>query len=64
VWAADDLLVSFGARGSGFTTTSGQATLDNLIVRTGTVVPEPGLTAFTVLALAAVPLARRRRHAL
>ena len=61
VWGADSLYVSFGARGSGFTTASGDASLDNFAVRSGSVVnvPEPG--AVGLVGLAAVALVRRRR---
>jgi hypothetical protein len=59
VWGADDLLVSFGARGNGFTTTSDQAFLDNFEVRGGTVVPEPA--SLGMLGLCGALLRRVRR---
>ena len=60
-WGADSLYVSFGARGSGFTTASGDASLDNFAVRSGSLVnvPEPG--AVGLVGLAAVGFVRRRR---
>ena len=60
VWGADDLLVSFGARGNGFTVTSGQAFLDDFEVRTGTVVPEPGTLGMLLLPAAVLRRGRRR----
>jgi nitrogen fixation-related uncharacterized protein len=58
IWNASDLLVSFGARGHGFSTQSGDAYLDNFVVRSGTIITEPatlGLMGMATLAL------RRRR---
>lgn len=60
VWGASDLLISFGARGNGFATTSGQAFLDNFEVRSGTIVPEPA--SLSVLIVGAAGLCRRRRR--
>ncbi|MBN1911376.1 MAG: PEP-CTERM sorting domain-containing protein [Pirellulales bacterium] len=64
-WGADSLYVSFGARGSGFTLTSGNAYLDNFNVVSGRVVqsvPEPSTWALLLGgALAAAVLRRRRR---
>jgi hypothetical protein len=59
VWSADDLLVSFGARGSGFTTTSGQATLDDFVVRPHDRA-RAGSGAAAVCAAGAAALAGRR----
>jgi hypothetical protein len=58
IWGADDLLVSFGARGHGFATQSGDAYLDNFVVRSGTIIPEPASLGLLMLA----PLALRRRR--
>jgi hypothetical protein len=54
IWGADDLYVSFGARGSGYTLVSGDAFLDNFVV-----VPEPATLALLLSALLAAALARR-----
>ena len=40
-WNASSLLVSFGIRGSGFTVSPGDATLDNFTVRSGHVLSSP-----------------------
>jgi hypothetical protein len=58
VWGAADLLVSFGGRGNGFSTASGQAFVDNFTVVTGSVVPEPA--CLTLLSVAGFALRRRR----
>lgn len=60
VWGADDLLVSFGARGNGFTTSSGQAFFEDFEVRSGTVVPEPAMTGAMLLLPAALLMRRKR----
>lgn len=63
IWGADDLFVSFGARGSGFTTVSGQAYLDNFNVRSGTVVvPEPASLSILALGGGGALLRRGRRR--
>lgn len=59
VWGADDLLVSFGARGSGFSLNAGDTWLDNFTVVSGRVVPEPSTAALACLGAAA--LLRRRQ---
>ena len=62
VWGAEALYVSFGARGSGFATASGDAFVDNFAVRSGLVlVPEPASAA--LLGLPGLGLIRRRRPA-
>lgn len=61
VWGADSLYVSFGARGSGFTTASGDASLDNFAVRSGTLTDVPEPASVGLVGLAAVGFVRRRR---
>jgi hypothetical protein len=62
-WNADSLLVSFGARGNGYSTSFGDAYFDNFAVQIGTLVPEP--TALAIIGLSAVALlGGRRRRAL
>jgi len=58
-WQADDLLVSFGARGKGFSTSDGQAWFDDFSVVSGTLVPEP--MSMGILIGAPLMLRRRRR---
>lgn len=41
VWNASELLISFGGRGNGFETQSGDAYFDNFTIHSGTIVPEP-----------------------
>ncbi len=60
IWGASDLLVSFGGRGNGFTTSSGQAYLDNFTVVSGAVVPEPATVTLLILGSAGALLKRRR----
>ncbi len=60
VWNADDLLVSFGARGSGYAVSSGQAWLDSFVIRSGQIVPEPA--TLTLAGLSLLLLARRRHR--
>jgi hypothetical protein len=60
VWGADDLLVSFGARGNGFSTASGNAWLDNFTILEGTTVPEPMSSALLGFGAAGMLLKRRR----
>lgn len=60
VWGANDLLVSFGARGNGFSTTSGDAWLDNFTILEGTTVPEPMSSALLGFGAAGMLLKRRR----
>lgn len=60
LWEADDLLVSFGARGTGFATSSGDAFFDDFRIVSGTIVPEP---AFAALFATASLLLRRRSMA-
>lgn len=59
IWGASDLLVSFGARGNGMVFGSGDATLDNFVVRSGTLVPEPATMG--LLGIAAMGLLKRKR---
>ncbi len=59
IWGASELLVSFGGRGSGFTTQSGDAILDNFTIRSGEVVPEPA--SLGLMGLSAIAMLRRRR---
>jgi hypothetical protein len=61
LWSANSLLVSFGARGEGHTLVSGNASLDNFLIESGTVlpIPEPA-TATLLLFAAALGLSRRR----
>jgi hypothetical protein len=63
VWGASDLLVSLGGRGSGFTTASGDAFVDNFSVVSGQLVPvpEPGTACVVVVGSGMVWLKRRRR---
>jgi hypothetical protein len=58
VWDSGDLLVSFGARGSGLITASGDAYLDDFTVRSGSVVPEPAI--LSAVMLIGIGLLRRR----
>lgn len=60
IWGASDLLVSFGGRGNGFTTSSGQAYLDNFTIVSGSVVPEPATITLLILGSAGALLRRRR----
>jgi hypothetical protein len=60
IWGASELLVSFGGRGSGFTTQSGDAFLDNFVVRSGVVVPEPA--SLGLIGLSAIAMLRRQRR--
>ncbi|MGN6726830.1 MAG: hypothetical protein ACTHLZ_12980, partial [Tepidisphaeraceae bacterium] len=48
---AADVLVSFGARGNGFTTASGDAYLDNFTLVTGTLTPEPACLTGVVMGM-------------
>lgn len=59
VWGASELFISFGARGSGLITQSGDAYLDNFVVRSGTIVPEPGVMGLALI-IAGSLLSRRR----
>lgn len=59
VWLAEALLVSFGGRGDGTVTTSGQAFVDNFTIVSGSVVPEPA--CLTAAAIAGYGLRRRRQ---
>ncbi|HEY0008164.1 MAG TPA: PEP-CTERM sorting domain-containing protein, partial [Tepidisphaeraceae bacterium] len=60
VWGAEDLLVSFGGRGNAFTTSSTSPSyLDNFVIDTGPLVPEPA--SLSLLGLAATALLARRR---
>lgn len=57
-WNADAVFVSFGARGTGFTTTPATTFLDNFTLITGTVVPVPEPAALSLLASGALLLRR------
>ena len=61
IWQADSVYVSFGGRGAGLATGSGDATLDNFVINQGTVIPipEPGTLA---LLIPFMLLGRRRRY--
>jgi hypothetical protein len=61
-WGADSLLVSFGGRGSGFATASGDAYLDNFRLLSGQTVPvpEPAMGSLGALGAAALVMLRRR----
>ena len=61
IWNADSLMVSFGARGMGHTLVSGNASLDNFLIESGTIItiPEPA-TATLLLLAATLGLTRRR----
>ena len=63
VWGADALFVSFGVRGSGFSTASGDAWLDDFAVVSGRVVAVPEPTGLAAVAAGGLLLARRRRGA-
>ena len=60
-WQANDLLVSFGARGNGYSTVAGNAYLDQFAVETGTLVPEPA--ALATAGVVTFALLGRRRFA-
>lgn len=63
VWGANSLLASFGGRGEGFTTVSGEAWLDNFTLVTGQTLPIPEPASLALLSLgAAIGLTRRRPH--
>ena len=59
-WQADAVFVSFGGRGTGFTTGIGDATLDNFALNSGTVVAVPEPVAVSLLAASGLLLRRRR----
>lgn len=59
-WNADEVYVSFGARGHGFSIASGQAYFDNFEVVAGTVLPIPEPASFAWVVLAAPLLLRRQ----
>lgn len=61
-WLADDVFVSFGARGTGFATSSGDAFLDNFVIRNGTVVVPTPTAATAMITLCGVLVTRRRRR--
>ena len=61
VWGADDLLVSFGARGSGFALDSGDAFLDDFAVRSGVVIAVPEPSSLALLGVGGLAPLRRRR---
>lgn len=58
VWNASELLISFGGRGDGFQTQSGDAYFDNFTIHSGTIVPEP--TAMSLLWMGPVIMLSRR----
>ncbi|MEM9882685.1 MAG: hypothetical protein AAF800_07190 [Planctomycetota bacterium] len=60
VWGADDLLVSFGLRGSGFALTPSETFLDNFTIVSGRVIPTPEPATGGILGLV-ILVARRRR---
>ncbi len=60
IWNADSLLVSFGARGSGHSLASGDASLDNFLIN-GDVIPIPEPASAALLLTAAALALRKRR---
>ncbi len=60
LWQADEVYVSMGGRGQGFTVASGQMYLDNFQVVTGTVLPVPEPTSLALLTLGSLAVLRRR----
>ncbi len=59
-WNADEVYVSFGARGNGFDISSGQAYFDNFTIVSGAVLPIPEPVSIALLGLATPLLLRRR----
>ncbi len=60
IWDADDLLVSFGVRGNGFSLNTGETYLDNFTVVSGHVIPEPASAALLLAPMAGLLMKRRR----
>jgi hypothetical protein len=60
-WDADDVYVSFGGRGSGFVTDSGDAWLDNFEIISGSPIPEPSTALLAGIAAVALFLRRDGR---
>ena len=61
VWGADDLLVSFGAHGAGYSTSFGNAYFDNFAIEEGVLVPEPSAMMMVGASAIALLAGRRRR---
>lgn len=60
-WGADSVYVSFGMRGNGFSTVSGQAFFDNFRVTSGAVItPEPASLGLVLAGASLLGLRRRR----
>ncbi len=57
-WNASELMVSFGARGSGFALASGDAVFDNFNILFGNIIPEPA--TISLIGLGAFVMVRRR----
>lgn len=58
VWGADELMVSFGARGGGFELSSGDAYFDNFHIVSGVHAPEPA--SLGLLGIGSLVMLRRR----
>ena len=58
-WGADEVIIAFGGRGSGLSSAAGDLYLDDFMINSGVVTPEP--TCVAILGMAAVAGLRRRR---